>query len=82
MNKMRTLTFFVLLICLLAFFPCRSDSASQSDKFPVGAQLPQFTLAAPDSPEGQKYLGLKSSEPFTLPLIESKLVLIEFLGVL
>ena len=45
-----------------------------------GSQLPQFTLPAPDSPQVQSYLGLKTMEPFSLSDVRSKLVVVEFLS--
>jgi hypothetical protein len=69
-----------LVVCLLLLFQTPSAFPSQSDKFPVGAHLPRPILGAPDSPDVQKYLGLKSSERFRLADIGSKLVLIEFIG--
>ena len=80
MHETGTLRLPHLVIGLLLLFQATSTFASQSDTFPVGSQLPRPTLGAPDSPDAQKYLGLKSSEPFTISDIGSKLVLIKFIG--
>ena len=80
MHETGTLRLPHLVIGLLLLFQATSTFASQSDTFPVGSQLPRPTLGAPDSPDAQRYLGLKSSEPFTIPDIGSKLVLIEFIS--
>ncbi len=71
-----------LLIGLLFISQGASAFGAQANVLAVGSQVPQFTLAAPNSPEEQTYLGLKSNEPFTLSGIGSKLVLIEFLEAL
>lgn len=68
------------MIGLLLLFQATFTFASESYTFPVGSQLPRPTLGAPDSPEAQRYLGLKNSEPFTISDIGSKFVLIEFIG--
>ena len=74
--------FFVLIqlfLCLLM--------AAQSD-FAFGSQPPEdlppakFTIPAPDSPQAQKYLGLKSLEPFSVSNVEGKIVIIEFFSAL
>jgi|WetSurSiteA1Bulk_404760.scaffolds.fasta_scaffold220407_1 hypothetical protein len=67
-------------LSLLLLFQTTAIPASDTDPFPVGSQLPRPTLGAPDSPDAQKYLGLKSCDPFTISEIGSKLVLIEFIG--
>ena len=66
------------LICLVLLFHVSSAYAAEADKFPPGTQLPQFTVGTPDSPEVQKYLGLKNNGPFKLSDIGAKMVLIEF----
>jgi peroxiredoxin len=63
---------FILLCCPVSDCPAEGVAP--------GSQLPQFTLPAPDSPQAQAYLGLKTMEPFTLSKVRSKLVLIEFLN--
>jgi hypothetical protein len=67
-----------LLICLVLLLSVYSAYGAEADKFPPGTQLPQFTVGTPDSPEVQRYLGLKNSDPFKLSDIGAKMVLIEF----
>ena len=69
-----------LVICLLLLFQAAATFASESYTFPVGSQLPRPAVGATESPDEQKYLGLKCSEPFTISDVASKLVLIEFIG--
>jgi hypothetical protein len=68
------------LICLFFILLCCFVSGSLAEGFAPGSQLPQFTLAAPESPQVQSYLGLKAIEPFTISDVRSKLVIIEFLN--
>jgi hypothetical protein len=82
MNPKEIPKYLQLLAGLFFILQCASAFGAPVNPLPVGSQLPQFSLGAPDSPEGQKYLGLKSNEPFTLSSIGSKLVLIEFLEAL
>lgn len=65
-----------VLITLAIQFP----AYSRADQFPVGSELPQFTLPAPDSAQTQQYLGLKSMAPFTISQVGSKLILVEFMS--
>ncbi len=46
-----------------------------------GSSLPAFTLPPPESPEVQKYLGLKGLGPFTLSDVSAKMVFVEFMDV-
>ena len=69
-----------LLICLLFLLQSPLAYGEQGEDFPAGSELPQMALPAPDSPETQKYLGLKTMGPFKLSDINSKVVLIEFLS--
>ena len=80
MHETRILRLPHLVIGFLLLFQTTATFATDSVSFPVGSQLPRPTLGAPDSPDAQKYLGLKSCEPFTISEIGSKLVLIEFIG--
>jgi hypothetical protein len=66
----------VLLLVLL----CWLVSGSRAETLDPGTQLPSFALPAPDSEQTQKYLGLKTMEPFSLSAIKAKLVLVEFLS--
>jgi thiol-disulfide isomerase/thioredoxin len=73
------LSFFRLILILIIVL-CSSTSGLFAETPAVGIQLPLFTLPAPDSPQTQAYLGLKTMEPFTLSAIKAKMVLIEFLS--
>jgi hypothetical protein len=65
-------------IFLLLLLQVYSAYGAEQDSFPPGTQLPQFTVGVPDSPEIQKYLGLKNNAPFKLSDIATKMVLIDF----
>ncbi len=80
MNKKRFLRSFQFLACLLFLVQVHSAYAAEGELFPVGSQMPTFTVGAPDSPEVQKYLGLKGSDPFKIADIGAKVVLVEFLS--
>jgi hypothetical protein len=80
MNKKRLLRSFQLLACLLFLVQVHSVYASEGNLFPVGSQIAPFTVGVPGSPEVQKYLGLKSNDPFKLSEIGAKMVVIEFLN--
>ena len=82
MKQKRFLRYLQLLTCLLFILSWCSAYGAEATKFREGAQFPKFTLAAPDSPEVQKYLSLEGNEPFTLSKIGSKLVLVEFIGIM
>jgi hypothetical protein len=82
MKRKQIVKYLQLLTGLLFILQCPSAFGAPANPLSVGSQLPQFTMGAPQSQEEQKYLGLKSIEPFTLSSIGSKLVLIEFLEAL
>jgi hypothetical protein len=65
-------------ICLLLVLQTYDAYGAEADRFAPGTQLPQFTVGVPDSLEVQKYLGLKSNDPFKLSDIAAKMVLIDF----
>ena len=79
--KKRFLTSLQILACILFVLPCCSAYGSKDEPFPVGSQLPRSTFPAPDSQETLSYLGLTSSEPYTVSQIGAKLVLIEVMKV-
>ncbi len=79
--KKRFLTGLQILACILFVLPCCSAYGSKDDPFPVGSQLPRSTFPAPDSQETLSYLGLTSTEPYTVSQIGAKLVLIEVMKV-
>ena len=73
--KRKGFIFFQVIVC--AFILLQSNRvfcAGPSEEFPPA----QFTFPAPDSSEVQKYLGLKTMEPFKVSDIKAKLVVIEF----
>jgi hypothetical protein len=80
MNKKRFLRSLQFLACLLFLVQGHSVCASEGDPFPVGSQMPAFTVGTPESPEVQKYLGLKGADPFKLGDIGAKIVVIEFMS--
>lgn len=82
MKHKRLLKCVQFLACLLFALQCCSLYGAEAQPLSEGAQLPRFTLPAPDSQQAQNYLGLKTMEPFTLSQIDSKLFLIEFLSAL
>jgi hypothetical protein len=73
---------FQFLACLLFLVQVYSAYAAEGEVFPVGSQIAPFTVGVPDSPEVQKYLGLKSNDPFKLTDIGTKIVVIEFMNAL
>jgi hypothetical protein len=78
MKKLSTLWAVQHSICLLLVLQICSAYGAEADKFPPGTQLPEFTVGVSDSPEVQKYLGLKNNGPFKLSDIGAKVVLIDF----
>jgi hypothetical protein len=78
MKRLSTIRAVQHSICLLLVLQVCSAYGAEEDKFSPGTQLPQFTVGTPDSPEVQKYLGLKSDGPFKLSDIHAKVVLIDF----
>jgi len=71
---------FQFLACLLFLVQVHSAYGSGIERFPVGSQIAPFTVGVPGSPEVQKYLGLKSNDPFKLTDVGAKMVVIEFLN--
>ena len=80
--KKRFLTSLQLLACLLFILPCCSVYGSQDQPFPAGSQLPRSILPGPDSQQTLSYLGLTTTEPYTISQIGAKLILIEVLSAL
>jgi hypothetical protein len=78
MKSIPTLRAIQYSICILLILQVYSACGAEEDKFPPGTQIPQFTVGASDSPEVQKYLGLKNNGPFKLSEIGAKVVLIDF----
>jgi len=76
MKNTGRLNFVWIIICVLILW--QSNGAYCSE--PVGQFPPaKFTLPAPDSPQVQEYLGLRTMEPFRISDIKSKLVVVEFM---
>jgi hypothetical protein len=73
---------FRLLACLLFLLQVCSVYGSEGGTFPVGSQIAPFTVGVPVSPEVQKYLGLKSNDPFKLSDLGVKIVVVEFMNAL
>jgi len=71
---------FQFLACLLFLVQVHSAYGSGIERFPVGSQIAPFTVGVHGSPEVQKYLGLKSNDPFKLTDVGAKMVVIEFLN--
>ena len=80
MRKARFLLGFVVL--LFFSLSCYSAHASGTGSIPVGTALPAFKLDGPTAKADQEYLALKGSDPFTLPQVSGKLVIIDFVSVL
>jgi hypothetical protein len=78
MKKLSTIWAVQHSICLLLVLQICSAYGAEADKFPPGTQLPEFTVGVSDSPEVEKYLGLKNNGPFKLSEIRVKMVLIDF----
>ena len=79
MIQKRIFKYSQLLTVLVFIVQGASAFGAEFKAISVGSQLPPFTLGAPNSPDEQQYLGLKSNAPFTLSDIGSKLVFIEFM---
>lgn len=79
--KLKLLLRSLSLSCLFMSLLYGAGSVALAEGFAPGGPFPAITLPAPDSPQTQKYLGLKAMEPFTLSDVRSKLVLIEFMDV-
>ena len=75
MRKAKVLMLAVLLIFLAA-------PVLGAGTVTVGSNLPPFTLEKPASAEVQKYLGLQKMEPFGLPQIQGKVVVVEVMSAL
>jgi hypothetical protein len=66
------------LFALAFFFLASSAYGADANRFSPGAKVPDFTVGVPYSPEVQKYLGLKNSDPFKVSDIAARIVLVEF----
>jgi len=77
MKRKAFIIFFQIIVCSIILLQSnRIFCASPAEEFPEA----KFTLPAPDSPDAQKYLGLKAMEPFKVSDIKAKLVVIEFMN--
>jgi hypothetical protein len=81
-KKKPILRSFQFLACLLFLLQVYCAYGTEVEPFPVGSQIAPFTVGVPGSPEVQKYLGLKSNDPFKLSDIGAKIVVIEFMNAL
>jgi len=67
----------ILLAAALCFFFSVGPVGAASEPLAVGGQLPEITLAAPQSTELQLYLGVDGKRTFAIPEIKAEVVLIE-----
>lgn len=70
------------VLVLAAFLILIAAPLFGAEKLKIGPDLPTFVLEKPASAEVQKYLGLQKLEPFGLPQIQAKIVLIEVMSAL
>jgi peroxiredoxin len=70
------------LSCLFLILLCGAGSDVLAEGFAPGCPFPAITLPAPESPQVQGYLGLKTMESFSLSDVQAKIVLVEFLSAL
>lgn len=61
---------------VLCAIPAVMVSASTQPP-PEGGVLPEIVLPAPQQPEHLAYLGLKENQPFTIPQIDARIVIVE-----
>jgi hypothetical protein len=80
MKKNYPMLFFLLLSVVTWMALSAYCIAAEGGKLPVGSILPPFKLAAPDGEQALSYLGIKSSDPFSISQLPSRLVLIEAFG--
>jgi peroxiredoxin len=67
-----------VLLCALLTLGLLTAAVSAADNpIAVGSPLPDFTLPAPEDSAHRAYLGLSSAEPFKIPQINAKIVIIE-----
>ena len=66
------------LTCIILLLQVYSAYGAEENYFHPGGKLPQFTVGMADSPEVQRYLGLRNGGPFKLSDIAAKMVLIDF----
>ena len=70
-----------LIVCLLMSILASVAYGTQKSRKPevisAGETLPDFRLCGPDSAGVQKYLGLKTSDSFSLSQIPAKIILLE-----
>lgn len=71
--------FFYVLACMLLLFQSQAAFGAQPpDDLPAAT----FTIPAPENAQVQKYLGLKTMDPFTVSNTGAKLIIIEFFSAL
>lgn len=69
----RTLKLFLLLLLIFGETPAMADTAPPK----AGGTLPEITLAAPESPDELRYLGLSAKGSFNITDIDADLVIVE-----
>jgi len=79
MKRRGWIIFFQIITCTLILLQTNGVfCAEPEEQFPPA----KFTLPTPDSAHEQKYLGLKTMEPFKISDIKARLVVIEFMSAL
>ncbi len=78
MKKKSFTKYFQTFICLLFSLQCHAACCAA---FPEDVP-PQITIPAPESPQAQRYLGLKEMEPFALSKVNAKIIIIVFFNAL
>lgn len=63
-------------IMVLCAMPAVMVSAATQPP-PEGGVLPEIVLPAPHKPEHLTYLGIKENQPFTIPQIDARIVIVE-----
>ena len=66
-----------VLFAAAVIFAGSVPAAAASQPPAIGGQLPDITLAAPQSAELQSYLGISGKQTFAIPEITGDVVLIE-----
>jgi thiol-disulfide isomerase/thioredoxin len=72
-----------ILILLLSVLPFFLDSTpAQSQSVPcVGSHIPKFQLLVPENEEDKQYLGIVTSQTFSIDQVDGQVVLVEIMGV-
>ncbi len=68
---------FLASLIAACFFFATGSAASESQGPAVGQALPDFNLRVPDNAKLRSYLGVEGKTTFTIPDIQSEIVIIE-----